>query len=143
MIAERFLEGPAPVNARARGRTVHQALASVEVTGADYFNLGCVDGRESWGVLATVNRGAIAVPAELAKAAELPSLPKDLARIATKVGPVNDQLRRAILLARRNPDDTELQEAVIHAAVEHAQLHESLRVWRPAPAFQSPSHPRY
>lgn len=132
IIVAEFLDSHAPSSIAGRNPRFKECLAAALVTGSDYFNLNRTEGRESWGVLATANFGAIVVPAVLAKATDLPPLPNDLGRIAISVGPVNDKLKRAVHLSKQHPEDAELQRAVIDAALTHADLHERLRRWHPA-----------
>lgn len=106
--------------------------------GADYFNLGCTDGRATWGVIATRRRGAVVVSAEVAKAARVPGLPVALARIAVKLGPKLDRMSRAEEAASLHPDDDGVRADALRESLEYAALRERLAGWHflPSPTPQ-------
>ncbi|WP_350348567.1 hypothetical protein ABIQ69_01165 [Agromyces sp. G08B096] len=87
------------------------------------------DDVEPWGILETVEHGAVVVPYEIALAADLPRAPVALRRLAARVGPMNQRLARAQAARDASPAVVRLRERFIAAAIAHATLHRQLELW--------------
>jgi hypothetical protein len=88
-----------------------------------------VQGLDAWGVLESVEHGAVLVPHALAVAADLPPLPPALRRMAARVGPMARRLRQAQEACDARPGVRRLRERFIAVAVAHADLHRRLEAW--------------
>lgn len=93
-----------------------------------------VDELDPWGVIESIEYGAVVVPHALALAAELPPLPPALRRLAARIGPVSRRLELAQEACNAKPTVQRLRERFIAAAVAHADLHRRLESWGEAAA---------
>jgi hypothetical protein len=84
---------------------------------------------EPWGVLESVEHGAVVVPHVVTLGAEVPPLPPELRRLAARIGPVSRRLRLAQERSDAKPAVRRHRERFIAAAVAHADLHRRLESW--------------
>jgi hypothetical protein len=95
-----------------------------------------VQGIDPWGVLESIEYGAVVVPHALVLAADLPALPPALRRLAARVGPIGRRLRLAQEACDARPGVQRLRERFIAAAVAHADLHRRLESWSAPPSVE-------
>lgn len=84
---------------------------------------------DPWGILESVEYGAVVVPHAIALGADLPPLPPALRRLAARVGPVSRRLHLAQEACDAKPAVRRHRERFIAAAVAHADLHRRLESW--------------
>lgn len=88
---------------------------------------------DPWGILESIEYGAVVVPHALALGADLPSLPPALHRLAARVGPAARRLESAQEACDARPAVRRLRDRFIAAAMAHADLHRRLESWSAAP----------
>lgn len=115
-----------PVGMVGQGERNLEFYRALTVRSAEPF---VVDGLEPWGILESVEHGAVVVPHALVLATDLPPLPPALRRLAARVGPMARRLQRAQEACDARPTVRRLRERFIGAAVAHADLHRRLESW--------------
>jgi len=88
---------------------------------------------EPWGILESIEHGAVVVPHVVVSASDLPPLPPALRRLAARVGPVSRRLQLAQEACDARPTVLRLRQRFLAAAVAHADLHRRLESWSVSP----------
>lgn len=86
-------------------------------------------GLDPWGILESVEYGAVVVPHAIAIGADLPPLPPALRRLAARIGPISRRLQLAQEACDAKPAVQRNRERFLAAAVAHADLHRRLESW--------------
>ncbi|WP_146185011.1 hypothetical protein [Agromyces badenianii] len=119
-----------PIGVVGQGERNDAFLRELTVRSAAAFE---VDGMETWGILETVEHGALVVPADLAAAATVARASVALRRLGARVGPTRRRLEAAQAAVEERPAVRRLRARFIAAAVAHAALHGQLERWATTP----------
>lgn len=127
-VAIAYLRLRRPTGVVGQGARNDAFLGALTVRSAGTFEL---EGSAPWGLLESVEHGAVIVPAELTVATRLAKLPVSLRRLGDRIGPITRRLEIAQAAVEERPGVRRLRDRFVAAAVAHAALHRQLGEWRP------------
>ena len=126
-VAITYLRLRRPNGVVGQGERNDAFLGALTVRSAGTFEL---EGSAPWGLLETVEHGAVIVPAELTVATRLAKLPVALRRLGARIGPITRRLEVAQAAVEKRPAVRRLRDRFVAAGVAHAALHRQLEEWR-------------
>lgn len=126
--AAAYLRQLRPIGVVGQGERNDAFLVRLTVRSSGTFES---PGLEPWGVLETLEHGAVIVPSAIASATMLPTLPVPLRRLGARIGPTTRRLEVAQRAVEERPAVRRIRDRFVAAAVAHATLHRQLEAWTP------------